>query len=269
MSRKQWTDKKLLDRLLHNLSNKTYWDNVGELRSRPSQNLYEKCVQLAYSGNPKERRIAIDVLAQLGTTPRPHIIESIMLFFKILKQEKEPEVLQSLLFAIGHNNAELTVNQVKQLCTFKNTEDATIKNALVFSLLGVSSETAVDTLIHFSKDRSSHIRNWATFGLGTQIDSDTPVIREALWDRVTDKSVDAKFEAITGLAQRKDERIIEVIHKELNKESYPGLLFEAIVNLADKQFLPTLKKQYAKYRSDNSINPDWLENMKNCIANVE
>lgn len=269
MSRTQWTDDKLLERLLHNLSDKTYWDNIGELRRRPSQNLFEKCVQLASSENPKARRIAIDVLAQMGTTPRPFINESLEMFFNILKKEHDSQVLNSILFAIGHNNDNLTDNQTKQICSFKNTEDAAIKNALVFSLLGVDNKTAIATLIHFSKDRSSHIRNWAIFGLGTQLENDSPVIHEALWDRITDKNQDARFEAIAGLAMRKDERIAAVIYPILNSGNYPALLFEAISLLDDKQFLPSLKEQLLQCELNPNINPDWLDDLKQCIEALE
>ncbi|MHA3789001.1 hypothetical protein ACX0HA_12365, partial [Flavobacterium hauense] len=118
-------------------------------------------------------------------------------------------------------------------------------------------------------DASANIRNWATFGLGSQTEKDSPVIRAALWNRVNDKHKDTRFEAISGLAQRKDERIAGIIRKELIKENYQGLLFEAIATLGDKQFLPTLKEQYNRFKTNEDINPEWLSDMKNCIKTLE
>ena len=268
MSRKHWTDDKIFDRLLNNRSDNTYWDNIAELRTRPNRNIFHKAVELTESENPKYRLTGIDILAQLGIRPRPFYVESLNLFFNILEKEKEPKVLISLLFAIGHNNDNLDCNYISQLCSFSDTTDTAVKYALVNSLLGIDNENAIATLIQFSKDTSSNIRNWSTFGLGTQIENDTPPIREALWDRISDKNKDTKFEAISGLAIRKDERLIPIIQTELLKEDYPGLLFEAIINFGDKQFLPILQMQYTKYKSDSNINPGWLEDMENCIAEL-
>lgn len=71
MSRKEWTDDKLFFRLLNNKSDKTYWDNISELRSRPNNSVFEKCQDLVNSDNPKKRMIGVDILAQLGISPRP------------------------------------------------------------------------------------------------------------------------------------------------------------------------------------------------------
>lgn len=66
MSRRDWTDKELFQRLLTNKTTKTYWDNVRELHLRVNKYVFNKSVKLASSNIPKERIIGIDVLAQLG-----------------------------------------------------------------------------------------------------------------------------------------------------------------------------------------------------------
>jgi len=266
MSRKDWNDEKLFDRLLNNRSGATYWDNVNELRRRPNKYVFTKAVELAKSADPNHRRTGIDVLAQLGVTPRPFYEESIKLFFNILETEKDTNVTTSLLYAIGHNNDNLSINQIEKLCFLKNIRE---KDGLVSALLGIDNEMAIATLIYLSEDRSASIRNWATFGLGSQIETDTPAIREALWNRVNDINADAKFEAISGLAQRNDERITEIIGRELISGNYQSLLFEAITTLADKQFLPVLKEQLSVDLSNPDVNPEWIIDLKNCITELE
>ena len=71
MSRKSWADDKLISRLIDNKTEKTRWDNISALRSRPSQELFEKCVKLTESNNPKIRKLGIDILAQLGSPLMP------------------------------------------------------------------------------------------------------------------------------------------------------------------------------------------------------
>jgi hypothetical protein len=47
MSRKNWTSEKIFTRLLTNKAQKTYWDNISELRRRPNEDVFTKACQLA------------------------------------------------------------------------------------------------------------------------------------------------------------------------------------------------------------------------------
>ena len=121
----------------------------------------------------------------------------------------------SLLYAIGHNNEKLGKAQVDKLCSFADTENNFVKEGLVSALLGVDNSKAIRTLITLSSDKLNNIRNWATFGIGTQTERNSKKIRDALWDRVIDKHQETKLEAILGLAKRKDKRVNEIIKQEL------------------------------------------------------
>ena len=268
MSRKNWTDEKIFFRLLNNKSEKTYFENIRELRLRPNIYVFNSCVKLTKSSKPKERIIGIDILAQLGLTPRPFFNESRKLFFEVLVKEKNPEVLFCVLFAIGHNNEKLKSDEITILTSFKNNKDEGVREGLVFSLLSVDNKVAIDTLVYLTTDKISHIRNWATFGIGTQISRNNKIIREALWLRVNDKHEETRFEAIVGLAKRKEKRIKEIIKRELLKEDYGTLLFEAIEELNDKDFLPLLKKHLSKAKKNDNSNPEWIKDLTNCIKRL-
>ena len=268
MSRKNWTDEKLFFRLTNNKSDKTYWDNIRELRSRANANIFNACVKLIKSSKPKDRIIGIDILAQLGLTPRPFFKESRKLFFDILKKEKDPKALLSVLYAIGHNNEKLKSDEIALLVSFKDNADEGVREGLVSALLSVDNKLAIDTLIHLTTDKVSHIRDWATFGIGTQIERDNKLIREALWLRVDDKHQNTIFEAVVGLAKRKDKRIKEIIKRELLTENYGSLLFEAIEELNDKDFLPLLKKHLGKAKKSDNNNPEWVKDLTNCIIRL-
>lgn len=265
MSRKNWTDEKLFFRLVNNKSDKTYWDNIRELRSRANAYIFNTCVKLIKSSKPKERIIGIDILAQLGLPPRPFYKEAKKIFFEVLEKEKTPKALLSVLYAIGHNNEKLKSDEVALLISFKDNADESVREGLVSALLSVDNKLAIDALIHLTTDKSSHIRDWATFGIGTQIERDNKLIREALWLRVDDKHQDTKLEAIVGLAKRKDERIKEIIKRELLNGEYGTLIFEAIAELKDKEFLPLLKSNLKIAKKDKGINPEWIKDLKDCI----
>lgn len=269
MSRKDWTDDKLFFRLLNNKSDKTYWDNVSELRSRPNRNIYEKCIELVNSDTSRERMIGIAILAQLGIPPRPYYNETIHLYFDILEKEKDIKVLTSLFYAIGHNNESLNQEQIKKLIAFKTIKNSSIRQGLVSSLLGLDNNQAIDTLIDLSNDKIPSIRNWATFGIGSQIDTDNDKIRKALWNRIVDKNQDTKLEAIVGLANRKDVKVKEAIKQELINGEYGTLLFEAIELLNCIEFIPLLKNNLFSGKSDIGINSEWLKVLEILIEKLE
>lgn len=269
MSRKKWTDDKLFFRLLNNKSDKTYWDNIRELRTRANVKVFNTCVKLTKSTEAKERIIGIDILAQLGSSPRPFFKEANKIFFDVLRNEKNPKALASVLYAIGHNNEKLKPNEIALLATFKDNPHEGVREGLVSVFLTVENKIAIDTLIHLTTDKISHIRDWATFGIGTQIERDNKFIREALWLRVDDKNQDTKLEAIVGLAKRKDKRIKEIIKRELLNGEYGTLLFEAIEELNDKDFLPLLKSNLRIAKKVTGTNPKWINDLKECIYQLE
>jgi HEAT repeat protein len=268
MSRSNWTDDKLLSRLCNNKSVKSRWDNIRVLRKRPSEELFFKCVELTKSKDPKIRSIGIDILAQLGVTPRPFLKQTLKLYFDLLNVESDPEILMSLLYAIGHNNDKLNKTQIEKLCTFSDNDNNLVKEALVSSLGFINDLKAIDVLIKFSTDKLSHIRDWATFYVG-QVDRNNKNIREALWARINDKHQDTKLEAIVGLATRKDTRINDIIKRELLDGEYGTLLFEAIIETGDKQFLPLLRQNLKLAKTDTSINPEWIKDLKDCIDKLK
>lgn len=265
MSRRDWTDKELFQRLLTNKTTKTYWDNVRELHLRVNKYVFNKSVKLAGSNIPKERIIGIDVLAQLGIAYRPYYNETIKLYFEILEKEQDQKVLTSLFYAIGHNNDNLDQESIDKLLAFKTTNNNSLRFALVCSLLGLENEQAINTLIELSKDKVSSIRNWATFGIGSQIDADNEKIRKALWDRIDDKHEETKCEAIVGLAERKDKKINDIIKRELLKGDYGSLLFEAIELIDGVEFIPLLKKESILAKKDPHINLEWKQDIEELI----
>ena len=83
----------------------------------------------------------------------------------------------------------------------------------------------IDTLLQLMRDSDSDVRDWATFGLGTQSDADSLAIREALFARFQNEDEDTRAEAVVGLAKRKDLRALPVVIEELERDEY-GVLYE-------------------------------------------
>ena len=117
-------------------------------------------------------------------------------------------------------------------------------------------------MIQLSTDNDVEIRDYATFGLGSQNELDNQKIRTALWDRVNDKDQGTRLEAISGLTQRKDKNIFEILKQEFANIPFHNLshILECIEYLNDKSFIPILenKKYENKDQSILEIEKKWV-----------
>ena len=66
-------------------------------------------------------------------------------------------------------------------------------------------------LMSLTTDNDEDVRDWATFGLGVLGDQDSPAIREALYNRLSDANEDVREEAMVGLGKRHDARVLPVL----------------------------------------------------------
>lgn len=270
MSRKNWSSEKIFTRLLHNKTQKTYWDAISELRKRPNKEVYDQAFKLANTENEKEKIIGIYVLAQLGFDPRFQQQKTVSLYFKLLEKEESPKVIAAILSSISHNNENLTINQVSKLVKYKNHRFSDVRFQLTLAISCLEHKNAIETLIELSDDKDADIRNWATFGLGRQLEIDTQEIRTALWKRTNDTHFETKSEAIVGLANRKDTNVKDVIISALENGDYGTLLFEAILTLHDKGFLPFLNKNLKIAQKDEEdIANGWVLALEETIKELE
>ncbi|MES2774915.1 MAG: hypothetical protein V4722_12060 [Bacteroidota bacterium] len=258
MSRKNWTDDKLFFRLLNNKTDTTYWGNISELWSRTNEAVFKRSADLAKSRVEKEKILGINLLSQLGKPPRRFYAETMQLYYEILETETNPKVLQVTLYGIGHNNEKVNTKQSILISSFKDHQYDGVRNGVVMALLGVENKIAINTMLFLTEDKVSTIRDWATFGIGTQVETTSKQITDALWKRVNDKHQVTKLEAILGLAKRKDSGVKDVIKKEFSNGECGTLIFEAMMELGDKEFLSALRKQLALEKAKVKKNEFWI-----------
>lgn len=265
MARENWNSEKIFDRLVNNKSQKTYWNNISELRKRATEEIYDQAYKLAKSENDKKKIIGIDVLAQLGFDPRIGQQKTVELYFELLKNEQNDDVLFSLFFGISHNNENLTEKQILKLTEFKNSKNKDIRYSLVSALSTIENPKAIETLIELSEDKYSSIRNWATFGIGTLSEEINDRILNALWRRTKDKHQETRLEAIVGLANRQQSAVKANIVDEIKGGNYTTLLFDAIAELNDKDFISYLENDLKSAKKDTNANKEWLAELESCL----
>ncbi|WP_298517427.1 HEAT repeat domain-containing protein [uncultured Kordia sp.] len=262
MNIQHWSTEKIIARVLSNKNQKNYWNYITELRRRVNEEVYNHAYNLTKSSIDKEKILGIYILAQLGFNPRFQQKKTVKRYFAMLQKEQSPKVLAALFSSIAHNNTDLNEVQIAKLASFTNHSYADVRFELALALSCIEQQTAIHSLIQLAKDKHHDVRNWATFGLGSQIETDTTEIRNTLWHNIEDTDQDVRFEAMVGLAKRKDQRIVAILKTKLetlDEDSYDVL--EAIEALQDTTFIPLLT---AKINSKN-VNKHWLECAKETI----
>jgi hypothetical protein len=97
-------------------------------------------------------------------------------------------------------------------------------------------------LIKLAKDNDRDIRSWSVFGLGSQIESDSPAIREALRGALGDSDHEIRGEALVGLANRCDPAIIADLVNEWSHDFVSILSIEAAEVTRDPRLLTHLNQ---------------------------
>ena len=110
-----------------------------------------------------------------------------------------------------------------------------------------------ETLLLLSSDTDRDVRNWATFGLGSLSEADTPEIREALSNRLADDDEEVRGEAMLGLAIRGDVRVVPLILAELEGDEVSSLTVQAAAEMPDRSYLPHLEELREANPEDEGI----------------
>jgi len=200
------------------------WSAISELQRRGTRQIFERASELCVSQCSFERRLGADILGQLGTPETCFPNERRTVLLNMLADEKDGDVLHSVLVALSHNYFN---DVVRHVLRFVNHPDSSVRYAMALALTGHEEQAAINSLIRLSADDDSDVRDWATFGLGTQCDLDTPELRDALAARLDDPDDDTRAEGIMGLARRNDPRAIPAIQRELASDEVGSLVLEA------------------------------------------
>ena len=246
------SDEELLQAALRERDEEVAWQAIAALHRRGSRDIFERARGLCASSNAHEQRVAVDILAQLGLPDATFHEAAVMLLLGMLEQEQEPEVLSAIGSALGHRHDG---RAVEPLARFKHHADEDVRFGVVMGLLSLEDELAAQTLIELSADNAAIVRDWATFGLGSQIELDTPAIREALVARLSDEDEDTRGEAMVGLARRHDSRMVAPLLSDLANGHSGSLLLEAAIEIADPLLYPALVALQETWEGDRD---NWL-----------
>ncbi len=169
-------------------------------------------LEMLGSGDPVIRATGCDLLGTVfngSDEPRRAVAAALV---ELAGRESDPDVLWSVAGALHFASDPIAIPILIGLAAHP---DSNVRfqtaHALTSAMADHPNDKGVEALLRLTADRDPEVRNWATFGLGRQMEIDGPEIRDALWARVGDSYEDVRVEGICGLARRHDRRALSLV----------------------------------------------------------
>ncbi len=220
----------------------TYWDVVHTLQRVGDQSVYTAARDLCRSSDEERQILGVDILSEFGREEgNPRAAEAVELVSDLVRRTQSSRVVGASLRALGLLGDESALPQVLRHAHDVSPEVRQQVARAIPSLAGnPEREEALEALIGLMSDPAADVRDWATFGLGSQLQSDSSKIRTALLERVEDEEGSVDGEALVGLALRQDERVAGKIVRRLERGDAGPLVVEAAATMPRRRFLPAL-----------------------------
>jgi HEAT repeat protein len=208
---------------------------VDELRTRGEVDTFNRACSMCSDPREEIREQAAQILSQLGPSeaPAPLRKQSVPFLLELLTRDPSPCVRSAAAAGFGHIAAHEEAR--RYLLEAAKDPSPEVRFSVAFALGGDHDPVATSALIELMDDSDEDVRDWATFGIGTLRDHDSPPIREALFKRITDSNEEACFEAYAGLAARKDQRILGQLIEELETHPETSRLLESALLMLGRQ----------------------------------
>jgi HEAT repeat protein len=247
--------------LLGDYEDEAPWEAVRKLRRLGTRDVFNIASGWCGSKDPLMRARGIDVLAQLGNTfddPGNNFPdESYAVVTNLLLVETDARPLDSAIAALGHLD---NPNAVPLIARFGSHSDAQIRLSVACALGSFPDDPlSVETLLTLMTDTDEDVRDWATFGLGVQGNSDSSTIRDALVRAVDDTNDDVREEALVGLSKRHDKRALAPLLIALKKAHVSVRVAEAACALLGFE---NVRKDWTPQDYVNALNERFSPNAR-------
>jgi HEAT repeat protein len=175
------------------------------------------------SDDAGDRETGAYILGQLGWSDCSFLEETVRILIPLL-DDPDDQVVYAATSALGHRNDPSAIPALIEKADHGN---SLVRFGVVQGLSAHEDPRAIEALITLAADEDAEVRNWAVFGIGSQVYADTPEIREALRRALSDPDLDVRGEALVGLAQRGDERVVTDLLDEWMYDEVSLLSIEA------------------------------------------
>ncbi|MFN6300638.1 MAG: HEAT repeat domain-containing protein [Planctomycetota bacterium] len=242
---------------VHQIESDELWDSVFALRKLASKRTLDRALDWSKRPEAFHRSIGVSILAQLGPDGKAFHEESTKVIHSMLSTETDDEVITSLISAVSFREMSQATPWLLALADHPS-EDIRWRVAWALPIPGINNpeifQASIQTLLKLMQDPEPKVREWATFSLSIT-DEDSPTIRRALLERLSDNDFETRSEAAVGLASRKEPAAIDLLIEHLGSDRVGQLYVEAAEIFADSRLKPallSLKKWW-------DIDPELLE----------
>ena len=229
------------------------WEQIANVHRTGGPDSFATCAAWLRSEHSLRRQVAIRVLAQLDLRHERGVSSKAVTdaLAPLLDTETDSALIEDLISAFGHRKVSPGKDYLRRAARHAS---ADVRFSVAIAAPAFPTDEALPLLLELSADRDPDVRNWATFGIGTQLDEyDSEEMRNALIARLDDEDDDARLEAVVGLARRGDRRVTPYIRRELRGESVFSLAVEAADLIRDASLLPDLEAAADNLGGDDDI----------------
>jgi HEAT repeat protein len=219
-----------------------FWSTVAQAAAAvPVDEVLASAVTFCRSDADALRATGAGVLAELCNLEGEWGAEVLGILVPLLERETSLDVIRIALHGVGLTGLAECIPIVLRFAAHADEGVRLDATQALYSCAGEPpSRAAIEALIALSADPDKHVRDWATFGLGSELEVDDGDVRAALADRLSDPLLDAREEAAVGLARRGDVRAFEPVRELLDADEVSSLTVEAAGYLADERLLRPL-----------------------------
>ena len=222
------------------------WEIVRQLHARSDRATFDAACALARSADVNERILGIDILSQIGYADNRPFHQDTLAILLASSEDEQSSATSAAITALGHLADPRSRSAVVRASTDASPD---VRCAAATALPRVSGDPpapeVITALTRLTDDEDGDVRDWATFGLGSQLDADSAAIRAALTARLHDESGDTAGEALLGLARRHDPLALRPLLASLQTD--PGnLIVQAAAELGAREALPALLRLKAQ-----------------------
>mgnify|MGYP003340151961 CR=1 FL=1 len=175
----------------------------------------------------------------------------------MLPIERDHEVITSLISALSFRKMTEATPWLLSLADDPS-EDIRWRIAWALPIPGIDDprmyQASLQTLLKLMQDPVPLVRDWSTFSL-SMTDEDTPIVRQALLERLSDSDFQTRSEAAVGLANRKVPEGIDLLSEHLLSDQVGELYVEAAEVYADRRLKPALQSLEKWW----DVNPELLK----------
>jgi hypothetical protein len=200
----KWSLHSLVSFALQNWKSDACWDAITELHGRGFPDALKMAQRLARSRNWRKRALGLYTASPLRRRIKSGCFGSVEYAMAetqalLLHGLDDPrtEVVRAAISGFGQRPLP---EALPRLISLAADTDRETRLEVAIALGKYGQDEATETLLALARDPWHAVRDWATFGIGTQRKADSPVIRELLWTNLHDEDENVRGEALVGLA---------------------------------------------------------------------